>query len=174
KQKKRKPKVKKPKKVGIIARIATPMPSKPRSFFRWSPTGRMFDLNGKLIASSESESQSDYSKGDNECTSNPVEPTIKQFPNATFSLAGLPKFKYHKEHLCPLYKQGKIKRASHPPKPVPNSRQWLHLLHMDLCGPMRIASINGKRKPDISFLHVFGALCYPKNDREDIGKLGAK
>nr|GFC40886.1 retrovirus-related Pol polyprotein from transposon TNT 1-94 [Tanacetum cinerariifolium] len=33
--------------------------------------------------------------------------------------------------------------------------------------------ING-RKPNISFLHVFGALCYPKNDREDIGKLGAK
>nr|GEV42974.1 hypothetical protein [Tanacetum cinerariifolium] len=33
--------------------------------------------------------------------------------------------------------------------------------------------INSK-KPDISFLHVFGALCYPKNDHEDIGKLGAK
>nr|GEV97934.1 retrovirus-related Pol polyprotein from transposon TNT 1-94 [Tanacetum cinerariifolium] len=33
--------------------------------------------------------------------------------------------------------------------------------------------ING-RKPDISFLHVFDALCYPKNDREDIRKLGAK
>ncbi|GJR37160.1 retrovirus-related pol polyprotein from transposon TNT 1-94 [Tanacetum coccineum] len=33
--------------------------------------------------------------------------------------------------------------------------------------------ING-RNPDISFLRVFGALCYPKNDREDIGKLGAK
>nr|GEV22208.1 retrovirus-related Pol polyprotein from transposon TNT 1-94 [Tanacetum cinerariifolium] len=33
--------------------------------------------------------------------------------------------------------------------------------------------ING-RKLDISFLHVFGALCYPKNDHEDIGKLGAK
>nr|GEX46654.1 hypothetical protein [Tanacetum cinerariifolium] len=31
-----------------------------------------------------------------------------------------------------------------------------------------------ERKPDISFLHVFGALCYPKNDHEDIGKLGAK
>nr|GFC70747.1 putative ribonuclease H-like domain-containing protein [Tanacetum cinerariifolium] len=27
---------------------------------------------------------------------------------------------------------------------------------------------------EVSFLHVFGALCYPKNDREDIGKLGAK
>nr|GEY71968.1 retrovirus-related Pol polyprotein from transposon TNT 1-94 [Tanacetum cinerariifolium] len=192
-------------------------------------------------------------------------------------VAGLPKFKYHKEHLCPSCEQGKSKRASHLPKPVPNSRQRLHLLHIDLCGPMRIASINGKRyilspviilrtdngtkfknqvlkvyfdsigishqmssvrtphqngvvkrrnrtlvetartmlifsraplflwaeaiatacftqnrfiihrrfnktpyelingrKPDISFLHVFGALCYPKNDREDIGKLGTK
>nr|GFB41289.1 retrovirus-related Pol polyprotein from transposon TNT 1-94 [Tanacetum cinerariifolium] len=56
-----------------------------------------------------------------------------------------PKFKYHKEHLCPSCEQGKSKRASNPPKPVLNSRQRLHLLHMDLCGPMRIASINGKR-----------------------------
>nr|GEV12724.1 retrovirus-related Pol polyprotein from transposon TNT 1-94 [Tanacetum cinerariifolium] len=103
---------------------------------------------------------------------------------------GLPKFKYNKDHLCPSCEQGKSKRASHPLKPVPNSRQRLHLLHIDLCGPMRITSINGKRihphfnktpyelingrKPDISFLHVFGALCYPKNDREHIGKLGVK
>nr|GEU70221.1 retrovirus-related Pol polyprotein from transposon TNT 1-94 [Tanacetum cinerariifolium] len=187
-------------------------------------------------------------------------------------VSGFLKFKYLKEHLCPSCEQGKSKRASYPPKPVPNSRQRLHLLHMDLCGPMRITSINGKRyvlvivddysrytwvhflrtkdkaqeviktflkrinvllqvverknhslveaarkmlifsraplflwaeaiaiacftqnrsiihrrfnktpyrlingrKPDISFLYVFGALCYPKNDREDIGKLGAK
>nr|GFC43088.1 retrovirus-related Pol polyprotein from transposon TNT 1-94 [Tanacetum cinerariifolium] len=33
--------------------------------------------------------------------------------------------------------------------------------------------ING-RKPDIFFVYLFGALCYPKNDRQDIGKLGAK
>nr|GEV16882.1 putative ribonuclease H-like domain-containing protein [Tanacetum cinerariifolium] len=58
---------------------------------------------------------------------------------------GLPKFKYHKEHLCPSCEQGKSKKESHLPKTVPNSRQRLHLLHMDLCGPMRIASINGKR-----------------------------
>nr|GEZ56902.1 integrase, catalytic region, zinc finger, CCHC-type, peptidase aspartic, catalytic [Tanacetum cinerariifolium] len=182
-------------------------------------------------------------------------------------VTGLLKFKYHKEHLCSSCEQRKSKRASHPPKPVPNSRPRLHLLHMDLCGPMRIASINGKRTdngtefknqvlkeyfdyvgisdqvslvrtpqqngvverrnrtlieasrtmlifsrallflwaeaiatacftqnrliihrhfnktpyelingriPNISFLRVFGALCYPKNDREDIGKLGAK
>nr|GFA63154.1 hypothetical protein [Tanacetum cinerariifolium] len=206
------------------------------------PTPQEFKVmkNDKVIAPGiESESQSDCSKGDNACTSNPVEPTIKRFPNATFSLAGtvrfgndhvatimgfevafrrnacfvinleavdllkgdrstnlytinlhemayaspiclmarasstkswlwhqslshlnfdtindltkhdlvssLLKFKYHKEHLCPSCDQGKSKRASHPPKPVPNSRQRLHLLHMDLCGPMRIASINGKR-----------------------------
>ncbi|GJZ29481.1 retrovirus-related pol polyprotein from transposon TNT 1-94 [Tanacetum coccineum] len=60
-------------------------------------------------------------------------------------VSGLPKFKYQKEHLCPSCEQGKSKRASHPPKPVPNSKRRLHLLHMDLCGPMRIASINGKR-----------------------------
>ncbi|GJV77994.1 retrovirus-related pol polyprotein from transposon TNT 1-94 [Tanacetum coccineum] len=146
-------------------------------------------------------------------------------------VTGLPKFKYHKEHLCPSCEQGKSKRESHPPKPVPNSKQRLHLLHMDLCGPKRITSINGKRyvlvimddysrytlvhflrskdeapeaeaiaiacytqnrsiiycqfdktpyelingrKPNISFVYVFEALCYPKNDREDIGKLGAK
>nr|GEU87812.1 hypothetical protein [Tanacetum cinerariifolium] len=58
---------------------------------------------------------------------------------------GLSKFKYHKEYLCPSCEQGKSKRASHPPKHVPNSRQRLHLLHMDLGGPMRIDSINGKR-----------------------------
>nr|GEV33830.1 integrase, catalytic region, zinc finger, CCHC-type, peptidase aspartic, catalytic [Tanacetum cinerariifolium] len=176
-------------------------------------------------------------------------------------VSGLPKFKYDKEHLCPSCEQGKGKRASHPPKPVLNSKQRLHLLHMDLCGPLRVASINGKRyvlvivddysrytwvhflrtkdetpeqnrvverinrmlveaaktmlifshaplflwaeaiatacytqnrsiihrrfnktpyeliqgkKSDISYLHVFGALCYRKNDREDIGKLGVK
>ncbi|GJY22039.1 retrovirus-related pol polyprotein from transposon TNT 1-94 [Tanacetum coccineum] len=59
--------------------------------------------------------------------------------------------------VCAMWKS---KMASHPPKPVPNSKQRLHLLHMDLCGPMRVESIN--------------ALCYPKNDREDIGKLAAK
>nr|GFB85614.1 hypothetical protein [Tanacetum cinerariifolium] len=91
-QKKEKPKVKKTKKVESIKRLASPKPSKPRSVLRWSPTRRMFDLKGKIIASSESESQSDCSKGDNACTSNPLEPTIKRFPNSTFSLAGTVRF----------------------------------------------------------------------------------
>ncbi|GJR76588.1 retrovirus-related pol polyprotein from transposon TNT 1-94 [Tanacetum coccineum] len=60
-------------------------------------------------------------------------------------VTGLLKFKYHKEHLCPSCEQGKSKKLSHLPKPVPNSKQRLHLLHMDLCCPMRVKSINGKR-----------------------------
>nr|GEY47568.1 hypothetical protein [Tanacetum cinerariifolium] len=51
-QKKQKPKVKKTKKVGFIKRLATPKTGKPRFFLRWSPTGRLFDLTGKIIASS--------------------------------------------------------------------------------------------------------------------------
>nr|GEY00378.1 retrovirus-related Pol polyprotein from transposon TNT 1-94 [Tanacetum cinerariifolium] len=86
-------------------------------------------------------------------------------------VSGLPKFKYHKEHLCPSWEQGKSKRASHPPKPVPNSRQRLHLLHMDLCGPMRIASINGKR---YVLVIVDDYSRYTWNDHKDIWKLGAK
>ncbi|GJU39209.1 retrovirus-related pol polyprotein from transposon TNT 1-94 [Tanacetum coccineum] len=31
-----------------------------------------------------------------------------------------------------------------------------------------------ERKPDLSYLRVFGALCYPNNDSEDLGKLQAK
>nr|GEZ45803.1 hypothetical protein [Tanacetum cinerariifolium] len=31
-----------------------------------------------------------------------------------------------------------------------------------------------ERKPDLKFLHVFGALCYPTNDDEDLGKLKPK
>ncbi|GJR80352.1 hypothetical protein Tco_0151137 [Tanacetum coccineum] len=30
------------------------------------------------------------------------------------------------------------------------------------------------KKPDLSFLHVFGSLCYPTNDHEDLGKIDAK
>ncbi|GJW12843.1 hypothetical protein Tco_1578670 [Tanacetum coccineum] len=43
-QKKHKPKVKKPKKVGSNERLASPKPSKTRSCLRWSPTRRIFDL----------------------------------------------------------------------------------------------------------------------------------
>nr|GEV07405.1 hypothetical protein [Tanacetum cinerariifolium] len=65
--KKKKPEVKKPKKVGSKERLASPTPSEPSITRMWSPTGRMFDCNGKIIKSKASKGQSN---GDNECTSN--------------------------------------------------------------------------------------------------------
>nr|GEW00442.1 copia protein [Tanacetum cinerariifolium] len=58
---------------------------------------------------------------------------------------GLPKFKYHKEYLCPFCEQGKSKKEYDPSKPVLNSKLRLHLLYIDLYAPMRVESINGKR-----------------------------
>nr|GEW39115.1 hypothetical protein [Tanacetum cinerariifolium] len=231
-QMKYQPKDTKPKKVGTLERLATPKPRKPRLLLRWSPTGRLFDQEGKIVDSNESKSQSDCVNGDNACTSNSLEPKIKRFPNSTSLLDRLFRFVcaailgygdlqwgnilitrvyfieglghnlfsvgqfcdsdlevafrrnacfvrnlegvdllkgYRSTNLYTinlheiasaspicfmarafstkswLWHQRKSKRASHPPKPVPNSRQRLHLLHMDLCGPMRITSINGKR-----------------------------
>ncbi|GJR78281.1 putative ribonuclease H-like domain-containing protein [Tanacetum coccineum] len=58
---------------------------------------------------------------------------------------GLPKFKYRKNHLCSACEQGKSKKASLSPKLVPSTKSKLELLHMVLCGPMRVARINGKK-----------------------------
>ncbi|GJU88855.1 putative ribonuclease H-like domain-containing protein [Tanacetum coccineum] len=58
---------------------------------------------------------------------------------------GLPKFKYGKDHLCSACEREKSKKASHPPKLVPSDYSKLELLHMDLCGLMRVASINRKK-----------------------------
>nr|GEW92366.1 integrase, catalytic region, zinc finger, CCHC-type, peptidase aspartic, catalytic [Tanacetum cinerariifolium] len=76
-------------------------------------------------------------------------------------VSGLLKFKYHKEHLCPSCEQGKKQKS------------------------ISSTQTNSKFKAEItSSSHGFmcsnencqykWALCYPKNDREDIGKLGAK
>nr|GEX96409.1 putative reverse transcriptase domain-containing protein [Tanacetum cinerariifolium] len=64
-QKKQKPKVMKSKKLWSKERLDSPTPTKPRSCLRWLPTGRIFEIKGKIIASSESECQSDCSNGDN-------------------------------------------------------------------------------------------------------------
>ncbi|GJQ92962.1 retrovirus-related pol polyprotein from transposon TNT 1-94 [Tanacetum coccineum] len=58
---------------------------------------------------------------------------------------GLPKFKYGKDHLCSACERGKSKKASHLLKLVLSDHSKLELLRMDLCGPMRVASINGKK-----------------------------
>ncbi|GJW64691.1 retrovirus-related pol polyprotein from transposon TNT 1-94 [Tanacetum coccineum] len=183
---------------------------------------------------------------------------------------GIPKLKYEKDHLCSACATGKSKKQSHTPKSEDSNQEKLYLLHMDLCGAMRVKSVNGKRyilvivddysrftwvkfltskdeaptfiikflkmiqvrlnvpvrkirtdngtefvnqtlreyyeeaeavatacytqnrsllrrrhgktpyellhdkKSDLSYLHVFSALCYPNNDTENLGKLQAK
>nr|GEX16242.1 hypothetical protein [Tanacetum cinerariifolium] len=176
---------------------------------------------------------------------------------------GLPKLKFEKDHLCSIYAMGKSKKKPYKPKSEDTNQEILYLLHMDLCGPMRVTSVNGKKyilviiddysrftwvgishetsvacslqqngvverhnhmlieaarimliyakallflwaeavaiacytqnrslirlrhektpyellhnkPPDLSFLYVFGALCYPTNDSENLGKLQPK
>ncbi|GJT49916.1 integrase, catalytic region, zinc finger, CCHC-type containing protein [Tanacetum coccineum] len=66
---------------------------------------------------------------------------------------GLPKFKYNKDHLCSACEQGKIKKASLPPKLVPSTESKLELLHMDLSGPMRVATEQVTTKPNSPVLN---------------------
>ncbi|GKB29601.1 retrovirus-related pol polyprotein from transposon TNT 1-94 [Tanacetum coccineum] len=128
---------------------------------------------------------------------------------------GLPRLKFEKDHLYPACAMEKSKKQSHKPKSKDTNQEKLYLLHMDLCGPMCVASVNEKkyilvivddysrftwvkflaskdeapnfiikflkmiqllhdRKLDLSYLRVFGALCYPNNDSKNLGKLQAK
>nr|GEV05050.1 retrovirus-related Pol polyprotein from transposon TNT 1-94 [Tanacetum cinerariifolium] len=164
---------------------------------------------------------------------------------------GLPKLKFEKDHLCLACAMGKSTRKTHKPKSEDTNQKKLYLLHMDICGPMRVESVKGKKYilvivddysrftwvrlkvlvcrirtdnetkfvnqtlreyyeevgishktsvarspqqngvverrnrtlieaartiklPDLSFFYVFGALCYPKNDSENLGKLQPK
>ncbi|GJW15198.1 retrovirus-related pol polyprotein from transposon TNT 1-94 [Tanacetum coccineum] len=184
---------------------------------------------------------------------------------------GLPRLKLEKDHLCSSCQLGKSRKATHKPKTINTIMEVLHTLHIDLCRPLRVQSINGKKyilvivddysrftwvkflrtkdetpafvinllkqlqvglnktvrnctlveasrtmlifskaplflwaeavtsacytqnrslihtlhnktpyelvhdkKLDLSFLHIFGALCYPTNDNEELGKLKAK
>ncbi|GJU72512.1 retrovirus-related pol polyprotein from transposon TNT 1-94 [Tanacetum coccineum] len=58
---------------------------------------------------------------------------------------GLLKLKFEKDHLCSACAMGKSKKKPHKPKSEDTNQEKLYLLHMDLCGPMRVASVNGKK-----------------------------
>nr|GEZ92486.1 retrovirus-related Pol polyprotein from transposon TNT 1-94 [Tanacetum cinerariifolium] len=155
---------------------------------------------------------------------------------------GLLKLKFKKDHLCSACAMGKSTKKTHKLKSKDTNQEKLYLLHMDLCGPIRVESVNGKKYilvivddysrftwvkflrskdetldfiikflkiiqvrlkvpvrqavatayftqnrsiirlrhgktpyellhsklPDLSFFHVFGALCYPTNASENI------
>nr|GEW77057.1 retrovirus-related Pol polyprotein from transposon TNT 1-94 [Tanacetum cinerariifolium] len=79
--------------------------------------------------------------------------------------------KFEKDHLCSACKKGKIHRKHHKSKAAFASNKPMYLLHMDLCGPMRVQSINGKR---YVLVVVDDYSCYLLNDYDDVGKLKAK
>nr|GEU72984.1 integrase, catalytic region, zinc finger, CCHC-type, peptidase aspartic, catalytic [Tanacetum cinerariifolium] len=67
---------------------------------------------------------------------------------------------------------GESKKPSHPPKLVSSDNFKLELLHLDLCGPC--GSLDQWKEPNIEYFHAFGSLCYPTNDRDDLGKMKPK
>nr|GFA35095.1 ribonuclease H-like domain-containing protein [Tanacetum cinerariifolium] len=110
---------------------------------------------------------------------------------------GLPKHKFEKDYICSACAMGKSTKKSHKSKSEDANQEKLYLLHMDLYGPMRVERVNGKKGcgnpcftqnrsiirlrhgktpyellhnklPDLSFLYVFRALCYPANDSENL------
>ncbi|GJR17998.1 retrovirus-related pol polyprotein from transposon TNT 1-94 [Tanacetum coccineum] len=60
-------------------------------------------------------------------------------------VTGLPKLKFVKDHLFSSCELGKAKCKSLKTKTTPSSKRRLQILHMDLCGPMRVESFNGKK-----------------------------
>ncbi|GJU02523.1 retrovirus-related pol polyprotein from transposon TNT 1-94 [Tanacetum coccineum] len=57
-------------------------------------------------------------------------------------VSGLPKLKFIKDHLYSSSELGKAKRKSFKTKTTPSLKKRLQILHMDLCGPMRIEIFN--------------------------------
>nr|GEX34863.1 retrovirus-related Pol polyprotein from transposon TNT 1-94 [Tanacetum cinerariifolium] len=58
---------------------------------------------------------------------------------------GLPRLKFKKDHLCSACQLGKSKKHTHKLKTENTNLEVLNTLHMDLYGPMRVQTINGKK-----------------------------
>nr|GEU95106.1 retrovirus-related Pol polyprotein from transposon TNT 1-94 [Tanacetum cinerariifolium] len=62
-----------------------------------------------------------------------------------YLVRGLPRLKFKKDHLCSACQLRKSKKHTHKPKTKNTNLEVLNTLHMDLCGPMRVQTINGKK-----------------------------
>ncbi|GJT83505.1 retrovirus-related pol polyprotein from transposon TNT 1-94 [Tanacetum coccineum] len=71
---------------------------------------------------------------------------------------GLPRLKFKKDHLCSAED---VATACYT-----QNRSLIHTRHNKT--PYELVH---DKKPDLTFLRVFGALCYPTNDNKDLGKL---
>nr|GEW71089.1 hypothetical protein [Tanacetum cinerariifolium] len=79
---------------------------------------------------------------------------------------GLPKLKFEKDHLCSTCAMGKKVVAT---ACYTQNRSIVRLRHDKT--PYELLH---NKLHDLSFLYVFGALCYPTNDNENLGKLQPK
>nr|GEW87909.1 integrase, catalytic region, zinc finger, CCHC-type, peptidase aspartic, catalytic [Tanacetum cinerariifolium] len=84
---------------------------------------------------------------------------------------GLPRLKFEKDHLCSACQLGKSKKHTNKPKTENTNLEVLNTLHMDLCGPMRVQTINGKKYTlvivddysQFTWAEVMATTCYTQN-----------
>ncbi|GJT59049.1 retrovirus-related pol polyprotein from transposon TNT 1-94 [Tanacetum coccineum] len=85
---------------------------------------------------------------------------------------GLPKLKYVKDQICCSCELSKAKRSSSKIKVVASSKGRLNLLHMDLCGPMHVKSINGNKYilviVDDYFTHTWTLFLRSKDETPEV------
>nr|GEW71573.1 retrovirus-related Pol polyprotein from transposon TNT 1-94 [Tanacetum cinerariifolium] len=62
-----------------------------------------------------------------------------------YLVRGLLRLKFEKDHLCSACQLGKSKKHTHKPKAKNTNLEVLNTLHIDLCGPMRVQTINWKK-----------------------------
>nr|GEX96685.1 hypothetical protein [Tanacetum cinerariifolium] len=62
-----------------------------------------------------------------------------------YLVRGLPRLKFEKDYLCSACQLGRSKKHTHLSKAENSSLKVLNTLHMDLCGLMRVQTINGKK-----------------------------
>ncbi|KAJ9544201.1 hypothetical protein OSB04_023908 [Centaurea solstitialis] len=58
---------------------------------------------------------------------------------------GLPDIKFEKDHLCSACEMGKLRKSSHQTKSDPSYDKPLQMLHVDLCEPIFVQSLGGKK-----------------------------
>ncbi|GKE96201.1 retrovirus-related pol polyprotein from transposon TNT 1-94, partial [Tanacetum coccineum] len=58
---------------------------------------------------------------------------------------GLPKLNFEKDHMCAACAMGKSMKKPHKPKFEDTNQEKLYLLHMNLCGTIRVVGVNGKK-----------------------------
>ncbi|GJY00980.1 retrovirus-related pol polyprotein from transposon TNT 1-94 [Tanacetum coccineum] len=105
----------------------------------WKPTGKIVNVTISRVYYIEGLGHNLFSVG-KLCDSN----LEVAFPRHDL-VQGLPKLKFEKDHLCSACAMGKSKKKHHKPKSEDTNQEKLYLLHMDLCRPMRVASVNGKK-----------------------------